>query len=100
MPLSKFAIATCQIYKKLSNRKNLQVRGILLLHGSSFFRKFVAINNKILLMTTNSTSNLKQCTVVCPKCGRETSFNLMSDAIDEQGEVYRCQHCGWPFQYK
>lgn len=38
--------------------------------------------------------------IICPKCGRETSFNMQSDAIDELGEFYRCQHCGWPFQYR
>ena len=52
------------------------------------------------MMTNNNNSNSKRCTVVCPKCGRETSFNLIMDAIDEDGEFYRCQHCGWPFHYK
>ena len=51
-------------------------------------------------MTTNIKSNRKQGTVVCPKCGRETSFDMPSDAIDDEGEVYRCQHCWWPFLYK
>lgn len=44
--------------------------------------------------------NFKRVAIVCPKCGQNTSFNIMSDAIDEEGEVYRCQHCGWPFHYK
>ena len=39
-------------------------------------------------------------TIRCPKCRRETSFELARDAIDEVGEIYRCQHCGWPFHYK
>jgi len=51
-------------------------------------------------MTNNSKLNLKRSTITCPKCGQETSFNMPGDAIDEQGEVYRCQHCGWPFYYK
>ena len=42
----------------------------------------------------------KRNTIVCPNCGQDTSFNIMSDAIDEEGEFYRCQHCGWPFHYK
>ena len=43
---------------------------------------------------------MKMMKIICPKCGRETSFNLLSDAEDEDGEVYRCRHCGWPFHYK
>ena len=43
--------------------------------------------------------NLKRTTVVCPKCGKDITFNMPDDAIDE-GEFYRCQHCGWPFHYK
>ena len=50
------------------------------------------------LMTSECKTKLK--TIICPKCGQDTSFNIMSDAIDEEGEVYRCQHCGWPFHYK
>jgi predicted RNA-binding Zn-ribbon protein involved in translation (DUF1610 family) len=37
-------------------------------------------------------------TINCPKCKEPTSFEL-GDAIDELGEVYRCEHCGWPFRY-
>lgn len=44
--------------------------------------------------------NLKRTTVVCPKCGKDTTFNMPDEAIDEDGEFYRCQHCGWPFHYK
>ena len=43
---------------------------------------------------------VKCITIVCPKCGRQTSFNMLSDAIDEEGEFYRCQHCGWVFHYR
>ena len=35
----------------------------------------------------------------CPKCGKETSFSVPHDAIDESGEIYRCKHCKWLFQY-
>ena len=36
--------------------------------------------------------------IKCPKCGKETKFTL-SDAKDEDGEVFQCQHCGWLFRY-
>ena len=55
---------------------------------------------KVCKMKNKSEQQLKRNTVVCPKCGQRTSFNLIQDAIDEEGEFYRCQHCGWPFHYK
>ena len=51
-------------------------------------------------MTNNSHQNLKRTTVICPKCRQQTSFIMLSDAVDEEGEFYRCQHCEWPFHYK
>ena len=51
----------------------------------------------ILLMDNQS---VKRYMMVCPQCGRMTSFNMLSDAIDELGEFYRCQHCGWLFHYR
>lgn len=33
-----------------------------------------------------------------PKCQRETSFSL-KDSISQDGEVFRCKYCGWPFSY-
>lgn len=36
--------------------------------------------------------------VKCVKCGKETEINI-SDAIDADGEVFKCQHCGYPFRY-
>ena len=51
-------------------------------------------------MKNESEQQLKRNSVVCPKCERQTSFAFPSDAIDEDGEFYRCQHCGWPFPYK
>ena len=50
-------------------------------------------------MIKDSIEEKKRKTVCCPKCGRQTSFAFPSDAIDEEGEFYRCQHCGWPFHY-
>ena len=57
-------------------------------------------NKKVCKMKNESEQQLKRKTVCCPKCGRQTSFAFPSDAIDEEGEFYRCQHCGWPFHYK
>ena len=51
-------------------------------------------------MKNESEQQLKRNSVVCPKCGQRTSFNLIQDAIDDEGEFYCCQHCGWPFHYK
>ena len=51
-------------------------------------------------MTDNTLSNNKRSSVDCPKCGQKTAFNIPDDAIDEEGEFYCCQHCGWPFHYK
>ena len=51
-------------------------------------------------MIKDSIEEQKRKTVCCPKCGRQTSFDLPRDAIDEEGEIYRCQHCGWPFHYR
>lgn len=36
--------------------------------------------------------------VKCVKCGHETSIDI-SKAIDANGEVFRCEHCGYPFRY-
>ena len=54
---------------------------------------------KVCKMKNESEQQLKRNSVVCPKCGQRTSFNVIH-AIDEEGEFYRCQHCGWPFHYK
>ena len=43
-----------------------------------------------------SEQQLKRNSVVCPKCGQRTSFNLIQDAIDEDGEFYCCQHAAGP----
>jgi predicted RNA-binding Zn-ribbon protein involved in translation (DUF1610 family) len=51
-------------------------------------------------MTKETEHREKRNSIVCPKCGRTTRFDLHSDALDEDGELYRCQHCGWPFHYK
>ena len=44
--------------------------------------------------------NLKRNAIVCPKCGKGTTFCMPDDAIDEEGEFYRCQHCAWVFHYR
>jgi len=36
--------------------------------------------------------------IKCPKCGKETSF-MLNEAIDEDGEVFKCKHCNYPFRY-
>ena len=36
--------------------------------------------------------------ITCPKCGKETECTI-SDAVDENGEVFRCKHCGYHFIY-
>ena len=41
-------------------------------------------------MTTSIKTTRKHCTVFCPKCGRETSFDMWSDAIDD-GREYLSQ---------
>lgn len=34
----------------------------------------------------------------CPKCKSPTIVNI-SNAIDENGEMFVCNNCGWPFMY-
>lgn len=34
----------------------------------------------------------------CPKCGKDTIVDL-SHSISEDGEVFVCEHCKWPFRY-
>lgn len=34
----------------------------------------------------------------CPKCGKEVTLNI-SNSISDDGEVFRCNHCNWPFRY-
>ena len=36
--------------------------------------------------------------VKCPKCHHDTELNI-AKAIDENGEVFLCEHCGYPFRY-
>ena len=78
---------------------------VLLLQEWKIFCKFALSFStqdykKVCKMKNESEEKRKRNTVVCPKCGWQTSFNLIMDAIDEEGEFYRCQHCGWPFHYK
>ena len=34
--------------------------------------------------------------VKCPKCNQDNVLDI-AHAIDENGEVFRCKHCGFPF---
>ena len=36
--------------------------------------------------------------IKCPKCGKETEI-IISDAVDENGEVFRCKHCRYYLRY-
>ena len=36
--------------------------------------------------------------IKCPKCHKETEL-FLNDAVDEHGEVFACQHCGFHFRY-
>ena len=36
--------------------------------------------------------------VKCPKCQCETEIDI-AKAIDENGEVFACEHCKYPFRY-
>lgn len=36
--------------------------------------------------------------VKCPKCGKEVKLDV-AKTIDEEGEVFKCEHCNWPFRY-
>ena len=47
-------------------------------------------------LTNNKNNNIMK--INCPKCHKETEF-FLSDAVDEHGEVFKCQHCGFYFRY-
>lgn len=36
--------------------------------------------------------------VKCPKCKKEVQIDL-KNAVDEEGEVFRCPHCHYEFRY-
>lgn len=36
--------------------------------------------------------------IKCVRCGRDTEIDI-SKAIDENGEVFKCKHCGLEFRY-
>ena len=36
--------------------------------------------------------------IKCPKCKHEVEI-LLSNAVDELGEVYRCSNCGYEFRF-
>ena len=94
-----------RIYKNLAEFTKNASEGVLLLQEWKIFCIFALSfstqdNKKVYKMKSEAEEKQKRKTVCCPKCGRQTSFAFPSDAIDEEGEFYRCQHCGWPFHYK
>jgi len=36
--------------------------------------------------------------IKCPKCHNDVEINI-ANAIDEDGEVFRCPNCGMNFRY-
>ena len=46
--------------------------------------------------TNQKQTSMKQ--IECPKCKKLTTLNI-AHTIDEEGEVFKCEHCGWPFRY-
>lgn len=34
----------------------------------------------------------------CPKCKKPTEI-MINDALDENGEVFKCRHCGYLFRF-
>lgn len=41
---------------------------------------------------------MKEKTMKCINCNNEVEIDI-AKAIDEEGEVYRCPHCGFVFRY-
>lgn len=37
-------------------------------------------------------------TIKCVNCGKETKVDI-AKAVDIEGEVFRCEHCGYLFRY-
>ena len=36
--------------------------------------------------------------IKCPKCHKNVTIDI-SESISDDGEVFRCTHCGWNFRY-
>ena len=36
--------------------------------------------------------------VKCVNCGKDAEINI-AKALDSEGEVFRCEHCGFIFRY-
>ena len=36
--------------------------------------------------------------IQCPKCKELTTLDI-SKAVDEEGEVFKCEYCGYHFRY-
>ena len=37
-------------------------------------------------------------TIKCPKCQKDIKIDI-TKALDPDGELYRCPHCGYAFRY-
>ncbi len=37
-------------------------------------------------------------TIKCPKCQQDVKIDI-AHAVDENGEVFMCPHCGYHFRY-
>ena len=65
------------------------------MHTSCFFCNF-AIDNISLKLKKVTFHMMK--TVNCPKCGKEVVIDI-ARAVDEDGEEFVCDHCGYHFRY-
>ena len=79
-----------RIYKNVAEFSIIASEGVLPLQEWKIFCTFVLSFStqdykKVCKMKNESEQQLKRNSVVCPKCGRQTSFNLIQDAIDEEG---------------
>lgn len=36
--------------------------------------------------------------IKCPKCYEDVEIDI-AHSVSEDGEVFRCPHCGWYFRY-
>lgn len=41
---------------------------------------------------------MKDRTIKCPRCKTDVDIDI-SRAIDMDGEIFRCDNCGFPFMY-
>jgi len=36
--------------------------------------------------------------IKCPKCHKDVTLDI-TKSISDDGEVFKCPHCGWKFRY-